>query len=203
MHVQDALQAEPRAVQGQFEDAGDVMHTDRRDVARRCEHHFHGFQGFVGQHFQSFAGLRSVPLGGLSPGGASLIAGADFTAYGHRLIGGRLLLLLLLRNGRLRRRGRRHTHGPCREPFVTCIRDNAEQLFDTMASDRRDDSKLRKVSTDSIDYCLLRMNKCRVRCSVRQLCCSGVLVATNRTFGLATASQIASASVASFLCHFT
>jgi len=38
------------------------------------------------------------------------------------------------------------------QPFVTCIRDNAEQLFDTMASDRRDDSKLRKVSVDSIDY---------------------------------------------------
>src|ERR1700730_15734940 len=48
-----------------------------------------------------------------------------------------------------------------------------------------------------------RMNKCRVRCSVRQLCCSGVLVATNRMFGLVTASQIASASVASFLCRFT
>ena len=31
----------------------------------------------------------------------------------------------------------------------------------------------------------------------------GVLVATNRMFGLVTASQIASASVASFLCRFT
>jgi hypothetical protein len=38
---------------------------------------------------------------------------------------------------------------------------------------------------------------------VKQLCFSGVLVATNRVFGLATASQIASASVASFLCRFT
>src|ERR1700746_3567421 len=42
-----------------------------------------------------------------------------------------------------------------------------------------------------------RMNRSRVRCSVRQLCCPGVLVATNRMFGLLTASQIASASVAS------
>jgi hypothetical protein len=42
-----------------------------------------------------------------------------------------------------------------------------------------------------------------VRCSVRQLCCSGVLVATNRVLGLVTASQMASASVASFLCRFT
>jgi hypothetical protein len=39
------------------------------------------------------------------------------------------------------------------------------------------------------------MNKWRVRCSVEQLCCSGVLVATNRMFGLMTASQIASTSV--------
>jgi transposase len=36
-----------------------------------------------------------------------------------------------------------------------------------------------------------------------RVCCSGVLVATNRMFGLVTASQIASASVASFLCRFT
>ena len=88
------------------------------------------------------------------------------------------------------------------QPFVTCIRDNAEQSFDTMASDRRDDPKLCKMSADGVDHRGL-MNKCRVRCSVRQLCCSGVLVATNRMFGLVTASQIASASVASFLCRFT
>ena len=37
----------------------------------------------------------------------------------------------------------------------------------------------------------------------RQLCCSGVLVGTNRMFGLVTASQIASASVASFFCRLT
>jgi signal transduction histidine kinase len=48
-----------------------------------------------------------------------------------------------------------------------------------------------------------RMNKCRVRWSVRQLCCSGVLVATNRIVDLVTASQIASASVASFFCRLT
>jgi hypothetical protein len=48
-----------------------------------------------------------------------------------------------------------------------------------------------------------RMNRWHVRCSVRQLCCSGVLVATNRVLGLVTASQMASASVASFLCRST
>ena len=38
---------------------------------------------------------------------------------------------------------------------------------------------------------------------IRQLCCSGVLVATNRMFALLTASQMASASAASFLCRLT
>jgi hypothetical protein len=41
----------------------------------------------------------------------------------------------------------------------------------------------------------------RVRWSIRQLCCSGVLVATNHLFALVTASQMAPASAASFLCH--
>ena len=41
----------------------------------------------------------------------------------------------------------------------------------------------------------------RVRWSIRQLCCSGVLVDTNRIFALVTASQIASASAASFFCR--
>src|SRR5258708_12672330 len=48
-----------------------------------------------------------------------------------------------------------------------------------------------------------RMNRWRVRWSIRQLCCSGVLVSTNRMFALVTASQMASASAASFLCRFT
>jgi hypothetical protein len=38
---------------------------------------------------------------------------------------------------------------------------------------------------------------------VRQLCCSIVLVVTNRMFARLTASQIASASVASFFCRLT
>jgi hypothetical protein len=42
-----------------------------------------------------------------------------------------------------------------------------------------------------------------VRCGIRPLCCSGVLVATNRTLALVTASQMASASVASFFWRLT
>jgi hypothetical protein len=48
-----------------------------------------------------------------------------------------------------------------------------------------------------------RMNGCRVRCRLKQLCCSGDLVGTKRMFGLVTASQIASASAASFFCRLT
>ena len=42
-----------------------------------------------------------------------------------------------------------------------------------------------------------------VRWSIRQLCCSRVLVATNRMFARVTASQMASASAASFFCRLT
>jgi hypothetical protein len=42
---------------------------------------------------------------------------------------------------------------------------------------------------------LMPGDRTRVRCSVSQLCCSVVLVATKRVFGLVTAVQIASASL--------
>ena len=42
-----------------------------------------------------------------------------------------------------------------------------------------------------------------MRCSIKQLCCSAVLVSTNRILALVTASQMASASVASFFCRLT
>ena len=43
----------------------------------------------------------------------------------------------------------------------------------------------------------------RARWSTRPLCCSGVLVGTNRMLALVTASQMASASAASFFCRLT
>ena len=79
-----------------------------------------------------------------------------------------------------------------------------EQLFNTIASDRGYDAKLGKMGADCIDQRgLLADDRCRVRWSIRQLCCSGVLVATNRMFALVTASQIASASAESFFCRLT
>jgi hypothetical protein len=48
-----------------------------------------------------------------------------------------------------------------------------------------------------------RMNRWRVRWSISPLCCSGVLIGTNRILVLVTASQMASASAASFFCRLT
>src|SRR6476620_409618 len=47
------------------------------------------------------------------------------------------------------------------------------------------------------------MNRWRVRWSTKPLCCSGVLVGTNRMLALVTASQMASASAASFFCRLS
>ncbi len=44
-----------------------------------------------------------------------------------------------------------------------------------------------------------RTSNCRVRCNINALCCSFVLIGTNRIDGRVTASQIAAASFASFL----
>ena len=52
------------------------------------------------------------------------------------------------------------------------------------------------------DVCCFRKS-CRVRWSTRTDCWSVVFVSTNRMLGAVTASQIASASVASFFCRFT
>ena len=94
--------------------------------------------------------------------------------------------------------------GNLRHPFVICIRDDTKQLLNTIAPDRRNDAELGKMGTDGIDHRVCwRMNRWRVRWSIRQLCCSGVLVSTNRMLAWLTASQIASASVASFFCRLT
>jgi hypothetical protein len=44
-----------------------------------------------------------------------------------------------------------------------------------------------------------RTSNCRVRSSIKTACCSFVLIGTNRIEGRVTASQIAAASLASFL----
>src|SRR6516225_4387859 len=81
--------------------------------------------------------------------------------------------------------------------------DDIKQLLNTLTADRRNDAKLSAMSPDCIDHVCCRINKCRVRWSTRPLCCSGVLIGTNRMLALLTASHIASASVASFFWRLT
>ena len=91
--------------------------------------------------------------------------------------------------------------GRCGHVFGLC---DTEQLLDTIASDRRDDPELRQVRADRIDHrSLLADEQVPSLVQSRAALFSGVLVATERMLGLVTASQIASASVASFLCRFT
>ena len=66
------------------------------------------------------------------------------------------------------------------------------------------DVKLRRVAAQSVhQHCRFRIKSSRTRCSIRTLCCSSLFTGTKRIVGRATASQIASASVASFFCRFT
>jgi hypothetical protein len=38
----------------------------------------------------------------------------------------------------------------CRQPIVICVRDDAEQLLDTISFNRCDDAKLRKMSREQV-----------------------------------------------------
>ena len=90
------------------------------------------------------------------------------------------------------------------QPLVIGIGGNTEQLLDTIASDRRDDPKLCKMGANGVDHCGLLADKEMARTMEHQAALLlGVDRPTNRMFGLVTASQIASASTASFLCRFT
>ena len=84
--------------------------------------------------------------------------------------------------------------GPCYlwQPSVVGIGDGFEQLLNTPAPDRCDDPELGQVCANGIDDRRLLANEqmpCAVECQT---------VGTKRMLGLVTASQIASASAASF-----
>src|SRR6516162_868857 len=49
--------------------------------------------------------------------------------------------------------------GNLRQPFVTCVGDHIEQLFNTIAADWCDDAKLGKMRTDRVDHCGLLANE--------------------------------------------
>jgi hypothetical protein len=87
---------------------------------------------------------------------------------------------------------------------VAHISDDFEQRLHALAPDRRDDAELGHVSPDGIDHRGLLADEELAGAMQRQeLCCSGVLVSTNRNLALVTASQMASASAASFFCRLT
>ena len=90
------------------------------------------------------------------------------------------------------------------EPGVVDIDDDFEQLLDASAPDRCDDSELGKVRPDGIDDGRLLANEQMSRAMEAQAALLlGRLVGTKRMFRRVTASQIASASAASFFCRLT
>ena len=100
---------------------------------------------------------------------------------------------------------RRETRtGYLRNPFVVWIGDDIEQLLDTAAPDRCNDPELGKMSPDRINHRGLLTDE-QMACAVEHQATLllGVLVGTNRMLALVTASQMASASVASFFCRLT
>src|SRR4030088_1056974 len=99
-------------------------------------------------------------------------------------------------------RGKTRT-GNLRHPFVAWVGNNMQQFRDSSTPDRRDNAELGKVRSDRINHRGLLADEQMCGESIRQLCCSGVFVGTNRMLALVTASQIASASAASFFCRLT
>jgi hypothetical protein len=83
------------------------------------------------------------------------------------------------------------------EPSVVDIGDDFEQLLDTPAPDSCDDRELRKVRSDKIDDSRVLANE-----GSRALLLWH-LGRRKGMFGLVTASQITSASAASFFCRLT
>jgi hypothetical protein len=49
--------------------------------------------------------------------------------------------------------------GNLRQPFVTCVGDHIEQLFNAIAPDRCDDPEFGKMGADRIDHCGLLANE--------------------------------------------
>jgi len=73
-----------------------------------------------------------------------------------------------------------------------------------MASDPRHDPELGKVRADRIDHSGLLTDEEMAGAMEHQAALLlGVLVSTNRMFARVTASQMASASAASFFCRLT
>ena len=86
---------------------------------------------------------------------------------------------------------------------VVLVVDDGKQLLDPAPPDRRHDTELRRCARNAFDsWVRWRLSINRTRCNIITLCCSGVFTGTKRMVGRVTASQMASASAASFFCRF-
>jgi len=82
--------------------------------------------------------------------------------------------------------------------------EDGEQLGHALDALGDDEAELGHVSPQAVDRAVrCRTSTSRVRCSTSTDSCSTVLTGTQRIVGRVTASQIASASIASFLPRFT
>lgn len=84
------------------------------------------------------------------------------------------------------------------------ILDQTNECADARLTLARDDSELRKMCTQGVDHIVrLRTSSNRARYNINTLRCSSLFTGTKRIVGRVTASQISSASDASFFCRFT
>jgi len=74
---------------------------------------------------------------------------------------------------------------------------SAPRRYDPYAGDRREPASRPRIMLTSWVRCLT--SRSRARCNASAACCSGDFTGTNRIVGRATASQIASVSLASVL----
>ena len=95
-------------------------------------------------------------------------------------------------------------HGLSQEPARRLGPRQHEKFLDTAAPDRRNNPKLGKVGPDRIDHRSLLTDEQMARAVEHQAALLlGRPGGTNRMLALVTASQMASASVASFFCRLT
>src|SRR5262245_22509235 len=96
--------------------------------------------------------------------------------------------------------------GTChlRDSFVFRIGEDIEELFEAFAADRRHDAKLGKVGADRVDHRGLLTDEQVPRTMKDQAALLLRRLGLDKPhLALVTASQIASASAASFFCRLT
>jgi hypothetical protein len=90
------------------------------------------------------------------------------------------------------------------QAIIFFIGDDCRQLLKSLTPLRRRNAQLRQMGSQRIFvWVRCRSKRSRVQCCINWPCCSADLIRTKRIVGRGTASQIASASAASFLLRLT